>query len=87
MKKRINPVSFWYLDIPVFSVRHFCLVIMVIVIMLFYSFKERHKILIQREKTAIMSTNILFLLYISSIHMLLPENKYLNIYIYIYIYI
>lgn len=41
--------------------------------------------MIQREKTAIMSTNILFLLYISSIHMLLPENKYLNIYIYIYI--
>lgn len=33
-----------------------------------------------------MSTNILFLLYISSIHMLLPENKYLNIYIYMCIY-
>lgn len=55
--------------------------------MLFYSLKERHKILIQREKTAIMSTNNLFLLYISSIHMLLPENKYLNIYIYIHLYI
>lgn len=86
-KKKENPVSFWYRDIPVlvfcfvFGVHGYCYV-------LFYSSKERHKISIQREKTAIMSTNIFICYCISVVFtMLLPENKYLNIYINIYKYI
>lgn len=81
--KKENPVSFWYRDIPVFC--KLGISFMVIVIILFYSSKERHKFQFKGKKTAIMSTNILSSLYISSIHMLLPENKYLNIYIYKYI--
>lgn len=81
----INPVSFWYSDIPVFQLGFLFFFFLFIVIMLFYSFKRKAQNLDSKGKTAIMSTNILFLLYISSIHMLLPENKYLNIYIYIYI--
>lgn len=86
-KKKGKPCQFlvpWHSCFSKLGIFFFFSVFMVIV-MLFYSFKEKAQIQFKGNKTAIMSTNILFLLYIISIHMLLPENKYLKIHIYTYI--
>lgn len=49
--KRINPVSFWYSDIPVFQLG-ILFVILFIVIMLFYSFKRKAQNLDSKGKNS-----------------------------------
>lgn len=51
MNKKGKPRQFWYHDIPVFQVQLFVFP-WFIGMMLFYSFKERHNISIQREKNS-----------------------------------
>lgn len=49
-KKKEKPISFWYRDIPVFPSFRLSVFQWFIGMTLYYSFKERHKISIQREK-------------------------------------
>lgn len=51
-QKKEKPISFWYRDIPVFPSFRLSVFQRFIGMTLYYSFEERHKISIQREKNS-----------------------------------